>query len=99
MAIRDNITEAEASPFDIIDFEGGLYAMAVSIDDDHDSIMKVEDKIFRWIENTNFQLDESRDVMGSMAYNGEDIKKGLGYEQLQRFVPIKVRDDANINIK
>lgn len=93
MAIKDNITESDTDPFDIIEFEGGLYALAVSVDGDDESIQKVENKILQWIENTNFKYDESRGVMGHMTYCDDEIKKGLGYEQLQRYVPIKLKDD------
>lgn len=95
MAIKDNITEADASPYEVIEFEGGLYALAVSIDGDYESINKVEEKIFRWIEKTNFEHDDSRDVMGHMTYLDDEIKKGLGYEQLQRYVPIKLKDESD----
>lgn len=93
MAIKDNITQADTGPFNIIEFEGGLYALSVSIDGDDESIHKVEDKIFKWIDTTNFVYDQSRGVMGHMAHNDNDIKKGLGYEQLQRYVPIKLEQE------
>jgi hypothetical protein len=73
--------------------------MSVSIDEDDESIQKVQDKIFQWVESTNFELDKSRDFMCNMPYLDEantankDIEKGLGYKQLQRYVPIKLKDD------
>jgi DNA-binding transcriptional MerR regulator len=93
MALQDNITHADTAPFDIIDFEGGLYAMAVCIDNDDESLHKVEDKILKWISNTSFEHDKSRGVMGNMTYCDDEIKKGLGYEQLQRYVPIRLKED------
>jgi hypothetical protein len=98
-AVKDGVTDADVSPFKLIDFPGGLYAMAVSIDDDDESILKVQDKICRWIESTNFELDKSRDFMCNMPYLEEgdtankDIEKGLGYKQMQRYVPIKLKED------
>jgi hypothetical protein len=99
MAIKDNISKADTEPYDIIDFPGGLYATAMSMDgDDNDSVHKVEDKIRQWLETTNFEHDYSRGVMGLMAYLNEssddEILQGLGYHQLQRFVPIKLRGNA-----
>lgn len=99
-AIKDGITDADASPFKLIDFPGGLYAMAVSIDEDNESLLKVEDKVGRWIENTNFELDKERNVMFNMPYLYEDgrdiafkdIEKGLGYKQMQRYFPIKLKE-------
>ncbi|SDX98020.1 DNA-binding transcriptional regulator, MerR family [Evansella caseinilytica] len=100
-AVKDGVTNADVSPFKLFDFQGGLYAMAVSIDEDNESIHKVEDKVRRWIESTNFQLDKDRNVMFNMPYLYEegrdiaykDIEKGLGYKQMQRYFPIKLKDD------
>ena len=91
MAVRDDVTDA--GPFNIINFEGGLYALSVSIDGDHESINKVEDKIVKWLEGTNFEYDENRSVMGSMGFLYDEIKQGLGYNQLHRYVPIKLSKD------
>jgi DNA-binding transcriptional MerR regulator len=98
-AVKDGVTNADVSPFKLVDFPGGLYAMAVSIDEDNESIHKVEDKVRRWIESTNFELDEGRNVMFNMPYLYEDgrdiaykdIEKGLGYKQMQRYFPIKLK--------
>lgn len=100
-AVKDCVTDADVTPFKLFDFPGGLYAMAVSIDEDNESIHKVEDKVRRWIETTNFELDKDRDVMFNMPYLYEDgrdtaykdIEKGLGYKQMQRYFPIKLKDD------
>lgn len=99
-AVKDGVTNADVDPLKLIDFPGGLYAMAVSIDEDNESIHKVEDKVFQWIESTNFELDKSRNVMFNMPYLYEDgrdiayrdIEKGLGYKQMQRYFPIKLKD-------
>ncbi|WP_105615504.1 helix-turn-helix domain-containing protein [Vallitalea okinawensis] len=100
-AVKDGVTNADVSPFKLFDFPGGIYAMAVSIDEDNESIHKVEEKVGRWIENTNFELDKGRNVMFNMPYIYEegrdiaykDIEKGLGYKQMQRYFPIKLKDD------
>ncbi len=100
-AVKDGVTDADVSPFKLIDFPGGLYAMAVSIDEDDESLNKVEEKVRRWIESTNFELDKDRNVMFNMPYLYEDgrdpaykdIEKGLGYKQMQRYFPIKLKDD------
>ncbi len=99
-AVKDGVTNTDVSPFDLIDFPGGLYAMAVSIDEDNESIQKVEDKVRRWIESTNFEFDNGRSVMFNMPYLYEDgrdsaykdIEKGLGYKQMQRYFPIKLKE-------
>ncbi len=100
-AVKDDVTDADVSPLKLINFPGGLYAMAVSIDEDDESLQKVEEKVHRWIENTNFELDISRNVMFNMPYLYEDgrdiiykdIEKGLGYKQMQRYFPIMLKNE------
>lgn len=98
-AVKEGVTQADVLPFQLIDFPGGLYAMAVSIDGDNESIQKVQDKICQWVDNTNFEVDKSRDFMFNMPYLDEenlynsDIEKGLGYKQMQRYVPIKLKGE------
>lgn len=71
----------------------------VFIDEDDESIRKVQDKICQWIEGTNFVLDDNRSFMFNMPYLDEeniyqkDIEKGLGYRQMQRYLPIKLKED------
>jgi DNA-binding transcriptional MerR regulator len=99
-AVKDDVTNGDVSPFKLFDFPGGLYAMAVSIDEDNESIQKVEDKVRQWIDSTNFELDKGRNVMFNMPYLYEDgrdfaykdIEKGLGYKQMQRYFPIKLKE-------
>lgn len=98
-AVEDKVSLEDVAPFDIRDFQGGIYAMAVSIDEDNESIKKVEEKVRLWIENTNFEFDNSRDIMFNMPYLYEDgrdslykeIEDGLGYKQMQRYFPIKLK--------
>lgn len=98
-AVKDSVRKEDVSPLQLIDFPGGLYAMAVSIDEDDESIKKVQDKIFQWVESTNFEVDKNRSFMFNMPYLDEeniyqkDIEKGLGYRQMQRYVPIKLKED------
>lgn len=92
-SVHECVNELDTAPYEVAEFKGGLYASAVCIDGDDDSIMKVESKILNWLKKTNFMLDEERDIMGNMTYNDDEIKKGLGYEQLQRYVPIKLKEE------
>lgn len=97
-SLKDDVTIEDVGPLAIVDFPGGLYAMAVSIDDDDESIQKVQDKMMKWLESTNFEIDESRNFMFNMPYLDEedeyqkDIERGLGYRQQQRYLPIKLRE-------
>ena len=100
-AIRDDVIEEDVYPLKTTLFPGGLYAMAVSIDEDDESMNKVQEKIHRWLDNTNFVFDESRFVMLNMPYvyedgadtRNKDIERGLGYKQQLRYIPIRLKDD------
>ena len=89
--VKDSVTEADTHPFDIIEFQGGLYAVAVSVDGDGESHDKVRSKMAKWLESTNFVIDNDREMMGHMIYVDDEIKKGLGYEQMALYAPIKLR--------
>lgn len=73
-AVKDGVTNADVSPFKLLDFPGGLYAMAVSIDESRNVMF-----------NMPYLYEDGRDI----AYR--DIEKGLGYKQMQRYFPIKLK--------
>jgi len=85
------VTEADTRPYKIVEFPGGLYAVAVSVDGDGESHDKVRSKTEKWLESTNFVMDDSRDLMGNMIYVDDEIKAGLGYHQMNLFAPIKLK--------
>ncbi len=91
--IKDEITEADISPYEIIEHPGGLYAAAVSIDGDDESGDKVMQKIKKWIEKTNFVIDGSRAASVHTIYADDEIKKGLGYHQLNFYASIKLKNN------
>ena len=90
-AVGDDVMPADTQPYEIVRFPGGLYAAAVSIDGDGDSNNKVRGKIAKWLENTNFIFDDSRDFLGHMIYTDEEIRQGLGYHQMNLYTPIKLK--------
>jgi len=90
-AVGQAVTEADTHPYRIVRHPGGLYAAAVSIDGDGMSHNKVRSKIAKWLENTNFVFDDSRDFLGHMIYVDDEIKAGLGYHQMNLYTPIRLR--------
>lgn len=89
-ALRDEVTKADVSPHEIIEYPGGLYAVAVSVDGDGESNNQVRNKTERWLERTNFVIDKERGLMGHMIYVDDEIKAGLGYHQMNLYTPIKL---------
>lgn len=90
-AVKDEVTEDDTYPYKIIEFPGGLYAAAVSVDGDGESHNKVRSKTEKWIESTNFVIDSERELMGHMIYEDDEIKEGLGYHQMNLYAPIKLK--------
>lgn len=90
--IKDEVTADDVKPYAIRDFDGGLYALAVSVDGDNGSHGKVRNKIIQWLKTTNFMRDESRTELGHMIYVDDEIKAGLGYHQLNLYFPIKLNN-------
>ena len=93
--IKDTVTEKDVAPYQITQFQGGLYAVAVSVDGDGESHDKVRSKMAKWLEGTNFIIDTGRYLMGHMIYVDDEIKQGLGYEQMALYAPVKLKDSTN----
>jgi DNA-binding transcriptional MerR regulator len=92
-AIADHATAADTAPYETIDIKGGLYATAVCADMDDESIDSLHRGIAKWMEGTNFTADPDRHCLGHMLFPDSEIKRGLGYQQLQRYIPIKFNTD------
>lgn len=91
-AIKDEVTKADTHPYEIIEYSGGLYAVAVSVDGDGESHNRVRSKTEKWLESTNFIIDSEREFMGHMIYVDDEIKEGLGYHQMNLYAPIKLKE-------
>lgn len=92
-AVEDWVTEADVKPYELIEFEGGLYAAAMSVDGDDDISGRVYEGIIKWLESSGFEPDErpGHRTLCHMVNPTNEIKEALGYHQLEIYVPIKVR--------
>lgn len=92
LAVEKDATSEDTGGYDIIDFEGGLYAAAISVDGDDDINGRVYEGIQKWVEASGFEMNErpGHRTMCHMIIT-DNIKKGLGYDQLDIYVPIKLR--------
>jgi DNA gyrase inhibitor GyrI len=78
---------------EVIDFPGGLYAVAVSVDADGADHDFVYNRILEWVNNSGcFALDEneSRRSLGNIT-SPEYVKEVMGYEQMDLYFPIAVK--------
>jgi hypothetical protein len=79
--------------FDVVDFVGGLYAVAISKDEDDADGERVYAGIKKWVEDSGvFEVDENprRHSMFHVV-TPDEAYKAMGFRQLDIFVPIKVR--------
>ncbi len=92
-AVEDWVTEEDTKPYELIEFEGGLYAAAMSVDGDDDIAGRVYSGILKWLEESGFEPDErpGHRTMCHMVNPIDEIKRALGYDQLDIYVPIKIR--------
>ena len=80
-------------PYEYIEFQGSLYAAAMSIDGDDAMSGRVYSGIVKWLENSGFELDErpGHRTMGHMVNPTDEIRNALDYDQMDIYVPIKIR--------
>ena len=78
--------------YDVINFPGGLYAVAVSKDKDDADGERVYSEIKQWIKSNNvFSIDEkSGHYTMFHVIKSDDVYDAIGYRQLDIFVPIKI---------
>lgn len=73
----------------VIDFKGGLYAVATDIDQKTDmKVMKVE--VDSFLNENGFERDTARSELGNIITTPR-IQEALGYEQMDYWTPIKVK--------
>ena len=80
--------------FDVIDFPGGLYAVAISVDADGADHDRVYNEILKWVNNSGcFVLDENgtRRSMGNIT-SPHLIKEVMGYQQMDLYFPIRIKE-------
>ena len=90
-AIPDDVTIN--CDYEVIDFEGGLYAAAVAIDSNFEDEQRVYGGIKEWVKNSGiFDLDE-RPGHYDLCHiiTPEYAGKAMGHMQLEIYVPIKLR--------
>ena len=73
--------------FEIIDFQGGLYAVATDIDQKTDKkLMDIE--IDKLLSINGFERDTSRSELGNII-TSPHAKEIMGYEQMNYYIPTK----------
>lgn len=77
------------SEFEIVDFQGGLYAVATDIDQKTDNkLMKAE--VDKFLNENGFERDTTRSDLGNII-TSTLAHKIMGYEQMDYYTPIKAK--------
>jgi len=91
--VEDWVTDKDTEDFEIINFKGGLYATTIAQDFEINEATKAYNGIKEWVEkNDKVELNEhpGHYVMFHVT-TPDTFKLGLGYRQVEYFVPIKLK--------
>lgn len=75
--------------FEIIEFQGGLYAVATDIDQQTDKAF-MNTEIDKFLSENGFERDAVRSELGNIITSPR-AKKIMGYEQMDYYIPIKAK--------
>ena len=92
-AVKDGATEADAAPYELIEYEGGMFAVATADENDSKDIDKVFGGMLKWIKKSGvFERDERPGHRGMCHMVGcGAINKALGVAQQEIFLPVKFK--------
>lgn len=92
-AIKDEVTEVEVAPYEIIDFPGGLYLVGTGDESNNDDLNETINCMMAWIENSDvFQYgDFPKSGMCNMPNPDGAFDKAVGIAQQQIYLPLKFR--------
>lgn len=72
---------------EIIDFQGGLYAVATDIDQKTDKEL-MNKEIDKFLSENGFERDTSRPELGNII-TSPLVQEIMGYEQMDYYIPVK----------
>ena len=93
LAINDDVTEADTAPYEIIEFQGGMFLVATADENDSDDLNETVNCMVEWIKNSDvFKMgDYPISGMCNMPNSGGAIDKALNIAQQQIYLPLKFR--------
>jgi len=92
-AVKDWVTEEDVAPYELIEYEGGMFVVATADEDDPKDLNQTVKGMMKWISKSGvFELDErpGHRGMGHMVGCGA-IQKALGFAQQEIFLPVKFK--------
>jgi len=94
-AVEEWVTENDTKGYEIINFEGGIYATGIAPQKPYEEALKVYNVIQDWVNSSKaFALDVNEKRPQLWHVVGTSLTdKALGYRQIEIFVPIKLRTE------
>ena len=91
LAVRDGVMEADAAPYEIIDFPGGLFLVATGNENDNADLDETISCMFDWINTSEvFEYgDFPKSGMCNMPNPDGQFDGALGIAQQQIYLPLK----------
>jgi len=93
-AVKDGVTEADVVPYELIEYEGGMFVVATADENDNKDLDEVVSGMCKWIKKSGlFERDErpGHRGMGHMVGCGA-IQEALGIAQQEIFLPVKLKE-------
>jgi len=93
LAIKDDVTNADVAPYEIIEFPGGMFLVATGNENDNNDLEETISCMRAWIRNSEvFEYgDFPKSGMCNMPNPDGAFDKALGIAQQQIYLPLKFR--------
>ena len=94
LAVRDEVTEEDAAPYEIMEFPGGMFLVATGDENDSADLEETVSGMFDWINSSGVFEYGDFPISGMCNMPNPDgaIDKALGIAQQQIFLPLKFRE-------
>lgn len=93
LAIREDVTEADTVPYEIIEFPGGMFLVATADENDEDDLNETVNGMVAWIDGSDVFEMGGFPVSGMCNMPNPDgaIDRALQIAQQQIYLPLKFR--------
>ena len=97
-AVNDDVTEKDTAPYEIIEYEGGIFVAATADETDNNDINEVVGGMLKWIELSGvFESDERPGHRGMGHCIGcSAANKAMGITQQEIFLPVKLKTNNSL---
>ena len=94
LAVRDEVTEEDTAPYEIVEFPGGMFLVATGDENDSADLEETVSGMFDWINSSGVFEYGDFPISGMCNMPNPDgaIDKALGIAQQQIFLPLKFRE-------